>query len=273
MKKTRNLVMLLVFILLLTGCSSALVRASQNGDIETVNTLLNQGADIEEKTNMVYTPLGAAAVNGKSDIVKLLLDRGADVNGKNSQGWTALYFAAYENHVDIIKLLIERGASVNQVSKNNLVSALDIAITRGYPESVQILLENGADVNIPPNLMQTAEDKGNPQIIQMLKAAEAMKITQMQKTIYSKGVTGNKQDSSKSIQIGSIVSISAGKREVVISTKHVLKIGELVYVILDGNKVILSATFPMMTSTRCQLEGDDTKYFEKLSKGMPVYKY
>jgi len=275
MKKTRNFVILLVVILLLTGCSSALVKASGNGDIETVNKLLNQGADIEEKTNRRYTPLSAAAVNGKLEMVKLLLDRGADVNSQNSFGFTALHCAALENQTDAIKLLIARGADVNKIvtNYNGSPSALYFAVFCGYTESVQILLENGADINISSNLMQTAERKGNPQIIQMLKAAEAMKITQMQKTMYSKGVASNKQTSPSSEKMGSISSLNAGKREIIVSTKRALKIGELVYVIIDGNMIIMSASFPMMTSSKCQLEGKDTKYFVKLSKGMPVYKY
>jgi hypothetical protein len=52
-----------------------------------------------------------------------------------------------------------------------------------------------------------------------------------------------------------------------------LKVGELVYIEIDGNYVIMSATFPMMTLSKCQLEGKDIKYFDKLAKGMPVYKY
>ncbi len=35
----------------------------------------------------------------------------------------------------------------------------------------------------------------------------------------------------------------------------------------------MSAIYPMMTTAKCQLEGKDKRYFNKLSNGMAVYKY
>jgi len=89
----------------------------------------------------------------------------------------------------------------------------------------------------------------------------------------SKGTAGYVQALPKSELIGNINSLNASKREIVVSTKRVLKIGELVYVELDGNMVVMSVTYPMMTISGCQLEGKDAKYFDRLSKDMPVYKY
>jgi hypothetical protein len=35
----------------------------------------------------------------------------------------------------------------------------------------------------------------------------------------------------------------------------------------------MSASYPMMTSSICQLKGDSKKYFDKLEKGMSVYRF
>jgi len=279
MQKIRGLLLFLVFVLLITGCSSALVKASENGDIETANTLLNQGADIEE-LSYELTPLMSAARYGKLDMVKLLLVRGANVNVKNSDGTTALKLASGGGYTEIVKLLLDRGANVNACDEGNR-TALHLATLENHADIVKILIEKNADLSIKgyctafgkSTALQVAEDNGNIQIIQMLKAAESKSTGKAQKSGEIKEAVSNSQSYVKSEQIGSISSLNTGKREIVVSTKRILKIGELVYVVLNGNKVIMSSTFPMMTSTKCQLEGDDTKYFEKLTKGMPVYKY
>jgi len=279
MQKIRGLLVFLVIILLLTGCSSALIKASENGDIETANTLLNQGADIDE-FSIGHTPLMSAASYGKFDMVKFLLDRGAGINVKSDGGWTALKIASERGYSDIVKLLLDRGADVN-VRNEPYATALHVAVLNNHANIVKMLIDKNADLSIKGRCnsfaeitpLQVAEDNGNIRIIQMLKAAESKSTGKAQKSGEFKEAVITSQSYVKSEQIGSITSLNTGKREIVVSTKRILKIGELVYVVLNGNKVIMSSTFPMMTSTKCQLEGDDTKYFEKLTKGMPVYKY
>lgn len=47
------------------------------------------------------------------EAVKLMIGRGANVNDKNDNGWTALAFAAKHNLLEIAELLIKNGADVN----------------------------------------------------------------------------------------------------------------------------------------------------------------
>ena len=54
-----------------------------------------------------------AAWKGHTDIVKLLIENGADVNEKNALGWTPLGSAAYFGYTDVVKLLIEKGADID----------------------------------------------------------------------------------------------------------------------------------------------------------------
>ena len=116
--------------MLLFGCTatmSPLMQAIENGDMKTVEALLNGGADMNEGTQCnadmpeyeSYTVLGCAAKNGRTDAVKLLLDRGADINkrwgGYRFGFWnpTPLILAASEGRTETVRLLLNRGADVN----------------------------------------------------------------------------------------------------------------------------------------------------------------
>ena len=48
-----------------------------------------------------------AASKGQTDIVQALLDQGADVNAKTDGGWTALRMALGEGHSSTVQLLKE----------------------------------------------------------------------------------------------------------------------------------------------------------------------
>ena len=51
------------------------------------------------------------------DIVRFLIDRGADVDStKGYSGWTALHLAAFWDHEETVRILIEQGATVDIIS-------------------------------------------------------------------------------------------------------------------------------------------------------------
>ena len=50
-----------------------------------------------------------AAINGDTETVEMLIDRGADVNGKDKDGRTALMIAEEFGETEIVNLLREKG--------------------------------------------------------------------------------------------------------------------------------------------------------------------
>src|SRR5205814_2064154 len=90
-----------------------------NGNLEMVRTLIEAGADINEKNggDNFSTPLMFAVYLGgtrdRTEIIKLLLESGADVNRRNNSGKTALMYAACVGNTKAIELLIAHGTEPN----------------------------------------------------------------------------------------------------------------------------------------------------------------
>jgi len=164
-----------------------IILAVTNGDLEKVNKLLNDNPDLvfstdnEDKSTLLHI----AAQNGHKDIAELLINKDVDVNAKNKYSDTPLHNAARKGHKNVVELLINKGASVN--AKGNYgwsplhyatglsfyfmadlfrASGIDSALslirnssfgittvlkidttTIGHNNIVELLLENGADVN------------------------------------------------------------------------------------------------------------------------------
>lgn len=75
---------------------------------EIVKLLIDNGADVNAKTNFNSTALHYAVINGNSiENIKFLIDNGADVNAKNYEGKTALEI--YKEN----KLLIPNNAIIS----------------------------------------------------------------------------------------------------------------------------------------------------------------
>src|SRR5690606_25115275 len=109
-----------------------------------------------------------AARSGEPALAELLLAHGADVNARESwRGQTALMWAADSNSHEIVKVLAEAGADVNARAKWNDwerqvtnepraqyrptggMTPLLYAARVGCEECVRILLDGGADIDLP----------------------------------------------------------------------------------------------------------------------------
>jgi ankyrin repeat protein len=132
-----------------TGDTPLHVTLKSTGDTkELVRLLLDQGAPINARDNLGFVPLGVVA-SSENDIetVQLLLERGAEV--KEIPIISEVLCEDLENEVSakVIELLIKHGASVNDASEHGS-SPLCLASNFGNLEVVKMLLKYGADINI-----------------------------------------------------------------------------------------------------------------------------
>lgn len=91
-----------------------LMFASKKGRIEVMRYLVQHGANVNERGGQrKYPVLIYAVLSRKLDAVKLLVENGAEVEGKSEFHETPLMIAVVNNNLEIVKYLVEKGADVN----------------------------------------------------------------------------------------------------------------------------------------------------------------
>ena len=123
--------------------------AAKRGHEEIVRLLIHNGANIEAKCDDLFTPLYIAVHHEQNKIALILLKLGANPNTNGLGDQNSLHFAAKSGvgH-EIMKELIERGADINAVTDDKNETPLFYATRYNDQESIDILLDYGADVNI-----------------------------------------------------------------------------------------------------------------------------
>lgn len=91
--------------------AAALFNAILKGRTAVVQTLMEQGVNVNVRTVSGKTPLMAAAYKGYGDIVTMLLTNGADVKIRDSKGDTALKIAARAGFSRVVDQLKKSGAT------------------------------------------------------------------------------------------------------------------------------------------------------------------
>ena len=120
--------------------SCLLAAAAWDGDIEAVESLLQNGVSVNAKNRFDDTALLVAALKGHTNIARLLLEKHAALDEKNKYGHTALIMAACNNHKDIVRLLLDAGAALDIRDHDNR-TALDWACKHMRKEIEQMLRE------------------------------------------------------------------------------------------------------------------------------------
>jgi hypothetical protein len=119
-----------------------------------IEVLLSRGVEVDVRDRNGCTPLMYAAECGTMDCIKKLLRAGANVDAPNDFGETPAMYAARHDPC-ILEYFIKAGADINAVSMR-CTTALHHALEARQPKSVAVLLEAGADPNIPYHSYQQA---------------------------------------------------------------------------------------------------------------------
>jgi ankyrin repeat protein len=82
--------------------------AADNGHVEIVHLLLQNGADVNAKDKYGETPLHEAAGHGHIDILHLLAENGADLEAQSNYGRRALHCAALLDNLPFVQELVSR---------------------------------------------------------------------------------------------------------------------------------------------------------------------
>lgn len=170
---------------------------------DIIKFCITRGVDTNKEYETGYrlytkTLLIQAVEENNIELVSYLIKNGAKVNMKDCNGLTALHYAVYANDHDqkekleIAKILIKAGANINQyaLSESYCMRGTPLMITINSvnldkKQMVQLLLDNGADINIKDEFtdetaLDIAYQANNIEIMQLLKTYKAKTLTKIQ---------------------------------------------------------------------------------------------
>jgi ankyrin repeat protein len=98
-------------------------------------------------------PLHLAVMRNNKVIVELLVQHSAMCNAQDVLGNTPLHYA---KDVSIMKILVEQGHASPNIPNSSGRCALHFAVSRHDPESVQFLIDHGADVDVADDVQWLA---------------------------------------------------------------------------------------------------------------------
>ena len=102
------------------------------GDLEQLEKLLNQGADVNAGDRTGVTALMRAAYHGQLTMVRALIEKRADPNAKDRSGLTALTMAKHAGHQEIVEALLSSGAQARKEGESRprrVVNVIDESIS------------------------------------------------------------------------------------------------------------------------------------------------
>ena len=117
-----------------TPLMKAVTAASVTNNFSEIKNLIANGAEVNAKNNLGYTPLTTAIFLNNKPIVELLIQKKADVKAVDNQNSTVIMWAAYYSDKDIIEYLFEHGATNINARNDDGWTALGIARSRSYDD-------------------------------------------------------------------------------------------------------------------------------------------
>lgn len=165
---SKRFISLLIILLVITAPAFAaitdeeFVNLCKTGTLSEVVKALKEGANPNAKNKETFTALIEAARRGSLTITQTLLDAGADVNLASQYGFTPLMASVCNTknaNPLVVDLLIDNGADINTKAALDQTALFMASIyIKGQPEIIKSLVRAGANINITSNSGKTALD-------------------------------------------------------------------------------------------------------------------
>ena len=119
----------------------------RQGSVSKIQSYLEEAGDIHNKLEerlgfLGYTPLHEAANEGRIDVVRLLLENGASANAEAIGQYTPLHIAASMDNVDCVVELLKHNADITKESEFG-TTPYSTAVIMKCKKAAQILKTEG----------------------------------------------------------------------------------------------------------------------------------
>ena len=151
--------------------NTALIQASRVEDVDQIKWLIGQGADVhpaaQDDNGHPYGPLEAATQEGRPYVLEALTDAGVKPAYVKNASNEALNEAIGSDDYERTQAALANGASPTEADDSGVLP-ITVAVLKGDPGIVQMLIKAGADVNANPG--------GNPLSTPLAHVQERIKI-------------------------------------------------------------------------------------------------
>lgn len=216
----------------------------------------SKNLDLDAKDSAGYAALHKAVFSRRFDEVKLLIDKGARVDVEDKHKLTPLFYAVMNNDEKMIKFLVEIGnANVNLGKYNN---PLGIAISRGYMELAEYLIDKGADINRQDSIGRTF----------LHKAAEDGNLAAV-KFLVEKGARLDVLDewNHTPLHVAANIKVNKGHIEVV---DYLVKNGADINLTHNYTPIHLAITRGNLDMVKCLIDNGADLYIKRACDGTPL---
>src|SRR5262249_32178353 len=129
------------------GAAAPVADAAQQGDRDSVKSLIKQAADVNAAQGDGMTALHWAAMKNDAELAQTLLYAGANVRALTRIGnYSPLLLAAKNGNAAVMEPIIGAGADANSATANG-TTALMLAAASGNAGAVSLLLDKGAKID------------------------------------------------------------------------------------------------------------------------------
>ena len=154
-KKKGAVIGTIVVIVLFVSVTSAVIAIVANSS--TLAAFMEEDSLPAEEV-IDISPLSQAAEDNDTETLQQLIADGANLEEKDSDGSTALQYAVMMGNLEAAEMLLEHGANVNTKDDWGSTALMNAVFNGSDPEIVQLLLKHGADPSLKDSEGYTAYD-------------------------------------------------------------------------------------------------------------------
>ncbi|GLQ93605.1 ankyrin repeat domain-containing protein [Dyella acidisoli] len=137
--------------------------AARTGDNVMLEKYVTSGFPVDVRTPQGYTALILAAYHGQKDTVQKLIQLGADPCARDNRGSTALMGATFKGELSIAKLLLDQSCSkVDDRNRQGQTAAMYAALA-GNSQLIEMLRKRGANLDLKDDVGNTAASLAHQQ--------------------------------------------------------------------------------------------------------------